>query len=64
MNIVRNMEAIVIGAVAMTFVTAVATASAPAPRKPVAVHTVAENVTTIVVTGKRLSAQEKAQFGR
>ena len=75
MNIVKSMEAIVIAAVAMTFVTAVATASAPAPRKGAAVAdspatspaaspagqaNANHDVMTIVVTGKRLTAEQKA----
>lgn len=62
MNIVKSMEAIVIGAVAMTFITAVATAAAPAPapkKAAVAVAT-ADNVTTIVVAAKRLTPAQKA----
>ncbi len=60
MNIVKSMEAIVIGALAMTFVAAVATASAPAPRKATPVAVSADSMTTIVVTGKRLTPGQKA----
>ena len=59
MNLAKSMEAIVIAAFAMTFLTAVATASAPTrSTAPVAVKT--ETMTTIVVTGKRLTAAQKA----
>lgn len=60
MDIIKNMEALVIAAVALTFVTAVATAAAPAPRKAAPVAITSDSVTTIVVTGKRLSAEQKA----
>ena len=62
MNIVKSMEAIVIAAVAMTFVTAVATASAPAPRKAAPAAST-ESMTTIVVTAKRLTPAQKANLG-
>ncbi|ATQ74389.1 hypothetical protein CR152_07610 [Massilia violaceinigra] len=71
MNIVKNMEAVVIAAVALTFVTAMASAEAPrartaAPTSPAAAAKadadVKADMTTIVVTGKRLSAAEKAKL--
>ena len=61
-KVMRNMEAVVIAAVATTFVTAVATASAPVPRKQAQSAVAVDNVTTIVVTGKRLTAAQKASF--
>ena len=65
MNIVKNMEAVVIAAVALTFVTALASAQAPrarsaAPTSPAAAAKA--DMTTIVVTGKRLTAAEKAKL--
>ena len=60
MNIIKNMEAVVIAALALTFVSAVA--SARVPHKPAPVATVADSVTTIVVTGKRLNPEQKAAF--
>lgn len=67
MNIVKNMEAVVIAAVALTFVTAMA--SAEAPRAPSAVSSAPAaavkadtDMTTIVVTGKRLTAAQKANL--
>ncbi len=68
MNILKNLEAVVIGAVALTFVTAMATAAttpAPAPAdKPAPVAVAAGddvNMVTIVDTGTRLTlAQKKA----
>ncbi|MDM5176376.1 hypothetical protein F2P44_27270 [Massilia sp. CCM 8695] len=66
MNIVKNMEAVLIAAVALTFVTAMASAEAPrarsaAPTSPAAAAKADTDMTTIVVTGKRLSAAEKAK---
>ncbi|HEX8612976.1 MAG TPA: hypothetical protein VF800_16945 [Telluria sp.] len=71
MNIVKNMEAVVIAAVALTFVTAMASAEAPRARSAAssvpsaAAKTDSEakaDMTTIVVTGKRLSAAQKANL--
>jgi hypothetical protein len=71
MNIVKNMEAVVIAAVALTFVTAMASAEAPRARSAAqtspaaAVKTGSEanaDMTTIVVTGKRLTAAQKANL--
>ncbi len=65
MNILRNLEAVVIVATALTFVTAVATAATtPAPvvkaaPAAVAVNTSVSNIATVVVTGKRSSTQAK-----
>lgn len=66
MNIVKNMEAVVIAAVALTFVTAMASAEAPRTRAaaqatPAAIKADSE-MTTIVVTGKRLTAAQKAKL--
>ncbi len=69
MNIVKNMEAVVIAAVALTFVTAMASAEAPRARNaastvPAAAAAVKADteMTTIVVTGKRLTAAQKANL--
>ncbi|UOD27217.1 hypothetical protein INH39_16905 [Massilia violaceinigra] len=67
MNIVKNMEAVVIAAVALTFVTAMASAEAPRARPvsnaPAAAAVKADSeMTTIVVTGKRLTAAQKANL--
>ena len=65
MNILKNLEAVVIGAVALTFVTAMATAAtapAPLPKKTAPVAVVVgddTNMVTIVVTGTRLTKEEK-----
>ena len=59
MNLAKSMEAIVIAAFAMTFLTAVATASAPT-RSTAPAAVTSETMTTIVVTGKRLTAAQKA----
>ncbi|NHZ35170.1 hypothetical protein [Massilia rubra] len=67
MNIVKNMEAVVIAAVALTFVTAMASAEAPRARSaaqtvPAAAIKADSEMTTIVVTGKRLTAAQKADL--
>ena len=62
MNVIKSMEAIVIGALAMTFLTAVATASAPTSRKAAPLATATESMTVIVVTGKRLTPAQKANL--
>ncbi|NHZ42324.1 hypothetical protein [Massilia aquatica] len=66
MNIVKNMEAVVIAAVALTFVTAMASAEAPRARAvsnaPAAAVKADSEMTTIVVTGKRLTAAQKANL--
>ncbi|NHZ65193.1 hypothetical protein [Massilia genomosp. 1] len=67
MNIVKNMEAVVIAAVALTFVTAMASAEAPRARSaaqtaPAAAVKADSEMTTIVVTGKRLTAAQKADL--
>jgi hypothetical protein len=67
MNIVKNMEAVVIAAVALTFVTAMASAEAPRARNaaqnaPAAAVKADSDMTTIVVTGKRLTAAQKAKL--
>lgn len=63
MNIAKNMEAIFIAAVALTCVTAFASNAAPAvrgTRAEVALST--GKMATVVITGKRLSAAEKAKL--
>ncbi|MGZ8290337.1 MAG: hypothetical protein ACXW2U_19310, partial [Telluria sp.] len=65
MNIAKNMEAIFIAAVALASVTTLATASAPAHRfepAPVVQAASDANMTVVTITGKRLSAAEKAQL--
>ena len=63
MNILRNLEAVVIVAAALTFVTAVATAAGttPAPAaKPAPVVVAADaNIATVVVSAKRPVTQQK-----
>lgn len=63
MNIAKNMEAIFLTAIALASVTTFATASAPAQRtdSPAQVQVAADaNMTVVTITGKRLSAAEKA----
>ena len=63
MNIAKNMEAIFLAAVALASVTSFATASTPVQRiDPPAYAQVAAdtNMTVVTITGKRLSAAEKA----
>ena len=65
MNIAKNMEAIFIAAAVLASGTTLATASAPAHRgEPVAVVQAASdaNMTVVTITGKRLTAAEKAQL--
>ena len=65
MNIAKNMEAIFIAAVALASVTTLATASAPAHRfeaSPVVQAASDANMQVVTITGKRLSAAEKAQL--
>ncbi|MBZ2206053.1 hypothetical protein [Massilia soli] len=63
MNIAKNMEAIFLAAVALASVTSFATASNPAQRiTPAAVTQAADDttMTVVTITGKRLTAAEKA----
>lgn len=63
MNIAKNMEAIFFAAIALVSVTGFATASADAPvSRAAAVSAAAPDATmhVVTVTGKRLSAAEKA----
>ena len=66
MNIAKNMELIFVAAVAIVSMMGLATASSPAHKLgPVEVVKVgaAPEMMVITVTGKRLSAAEKAQLG-
>lgn len=66
MNIAKNMEIIFVAAIALVSMTGLATASVDAQKAgPVQVVKVgaAPDMMTITVTGKRLSAAEKAQLG-
>ncbi len=66
MNIAKNMEVIFVAAIALVSMTGLATAAvdarAPAPVEVVKVGA-APQVMVITVTGKRLSAAEKAALG-
>ena len=66
MNIAKNMEVIFIAAIALVSMTGLATASVSAHKvAPVEVVKVgaAPEMLVITVTGKRLTAAEKAQLG-
>jgi hypothetical protein len=66
MNIAKNMEIIFIAALALASVTSLASAAAPAHRTvaPVALQAdPAVPMTVVTITGKRLSAAQKAQLG-
>jgi hypothetical protein len=66
MNIAKNMEIIFIAAIALVSMTGLANAAAQAQKlAPPEVVKVGEvpSMTVITVTGKRLSAAEKAQLG-
>jgi hypothetical protein len=66
MNIAKNMEVIFIVALALVSATSLASAAAPAHRTAaqVALHTgSAAPMTVVTITGKRLSAAQKAQLG-
>ena len=63
MNIAKNMEAIFLAAVALASVTSFATASNPVQRiaAPAFTQAAADTTMTVVtITGKRLTAAEKA----
>jgi len=63
MNIVKNMEAIFVAALAVAAFTTYATADVAAVAKPAA-QTIAEGkIATVVVSTKRLTAAEKARLG-
>lgn len=65
MNIAKNMETIFIAAVALASVTTFATASAPAQRIDQAAHVQPAgdaHMPVVTITGKRLTAAEKAQL--
>ncbi len=67
MNIAKNMEIIFIAAVALVAATGLAEAAAPAYHRataPIVQPTVAAvPMTVVTITGKRLSAAQKAQLG-
>lgn len=66
MNIAKNMEVIFIAALALASVTSLANASVPAYRSaaPVAKQaTPTAPMTVVTITGKRLSAAQKAKLG-
>ncbi len=66
MNVAKNMEVIFVAAIALVSMTGLATAAVDArPPAPVEVVKVgaAPQVMVITVTGKRLSAAEKAALG-
>lgn len=63
MNIAKNMEAIFLAAIALASVTTFATASTPVQRidSPAFTQAAADtNMTVVTITGKRLTAAEKA----
>lgn len=63
MNIAKNMEAIFLAAIALASVTTFATASTPVQRidPPAFTQAAADmNMTVVTITGKRLTAAEKA----
>ncbi len=60
MNIARNMEAIFIVAIAAASLTAFASVPAAPHAKPAVVN--ADQIVTVVVSGKRLSAIQKADL--
>ena len=63
MNIAKNMEAIFLAAVALASVTSFATASTPVQRidPPALTQAAADtSMTVVTITGKRLTAAEKA----
>ena len=66
MNIAKNMEVIFIAALALASVTSLANAAVPVRHavSPVAVQVQsAAPMTVVTITGKRLSAAQKAQLG-
>jgi hypothetical protein len=66
MNIAKNMEIIFIAALALISATSLASAAAPAHRTVSPVLLQAQSpapMTVVTITGKRLSAAQKAQLG-
>lgn len=66
MNIAKNMDIIFLVALALVSATSLASAAVPAHRStaPVALHSAsALPMTVVTITGKRLSAAQKAQLG-
>lgn len=66
MNIAKNMEIIFIAALALVSATSLASAAAPAQRSAAAVARQAGSaapMAVVTITGKRLSAAQKAQLG-
>ncbi|HEU4374834.1 MAG TPA: hypothetical protein VFS02_15155 [Telluria sp.] len=66
MNIAKNMEVIFIAALALASVTSLANAAVPARHAvaPAAVQVQSgAPMTVVTITGKRLSAAQKAQLG-
>jgi hypothetical protein len=66
MNIAKNMEVIFITALALVSVTSLASAAVPAHRTlmPLVQHAdAAAPMTVVTITGKRLTAAQKAQLG-
>ena len=67
MNIAKNMEVIFIAALALVSATSLANAAAPQLHRavsPAALHLEpAMPMTVVTITGKRLSAAQKAQLG-
>jgi hypothetical protein len=66
MNIAKNMEIIFIAALALASVTSLASAAVPARRAVspgVLQAQAAAPMTVVTITGKRLSAAQKAQLG-
>jgi hypothetical protein len=66
MNIAKNMEIIFIAALALVSATSLASAAVPAHRAASPVLLQAQStapMTVVTITGKRLSAAQKAQLG-
>lgn len=66
MNIAKNMELIFIAALALASATSLANAAAPAHRSVAHAALQADAaapMTVVTITGKRLSAAQKAQLG-
>ena len=63
MNVLKNFEAVFLGALVMTNLAAYATAEVPAVQAPLQAHSVAvadAGMQVVVVKAKRLTAAEKA----
>jgi len=63
MNIVKNMEAVFVAAVALFAFAAFATADVAVVAKPTAQAIANGKIATVVVTAKRLTPAEKARLG-